>query len=271
VSAPSDEQPRSISLEIEVAGTPDEVWEAIATGPGISSWMHPTEMDADAGSFSFDMGSGVKQEGRIAACEPPRRLVQEAHWAPPGSERATLASEWIVEARSGDMCVVRLVVSGFGSGGSWDDELEGFEESMTQSLRNLRLYLRDFRGRHASFVSTFGQASGSLGQAFEAFTGALGLAAVSEGANLVAADHGALALSGEIEELHLGAWRRDALLRIADPAPGFATVSVYGQARWTSIQAYLFGEDSAEIAAREQPRWEAWMHEHFPAQERPAR
>ncbi|MGL5826492.1 MAG: hypothetical protein ACRCYU_17020 [Nocardioides sp.] len=32
------EQKRSIELDIEVAGTPEEVWRAIATGPGISSW-----------------------------------------------------------------------------------------------------------------------------------------------------------------------------------------------------------------------------------------
>ena len=32
---------RSIRLEVEVAGTPDEVWRAIATGPGVSSWYVP--------------------------------------------------------------------------------------------------------------------------------------------------------------------------------------------------------------------------------------
>jgi uncharacterized protein YndB with AHSA1/START domain len=32
---------RSIQVEVEVPGSPDEVWEAIATGPGISSWFVP--------------------------------------------------------------------------------------------------------------------------------------------------------------------------------------------------------------------------------------
>jgi hypothetical protein len=31
------------------------------------------------------------------------------------------------------------------------------------------------------------------------------------------------------------------------------------------IQAYLFGDDAAEIATRERPRWKAWMHERFSA------
>ena len=30
---------RSVQIEIEVPGTPEEVWQAIATGPGISSWF----------------------------------------------------------------------------------------------------------------------------------------------------------------------------------------------------------------------------------------
>ena len=30
---------RSVQTEVEVPGTPEEVWQAIATGPGISSWF----------------------------------------------------------------------------------------------------------------------------------------------------------------------------------------------------------------------------------------
>ena len=38
---------RSIQAEAEVPGTPEEVWQAIATGPGISSWFVPTEIQAN--------------------------------------------------------------------------------------------------------------------------------------------------------------------------------------------------------------------------------
>ena len=34
---------RSVEAEVEVPGTPEEVWQAIATGPGISSWFVPTD------------------------------------------------------------------------------------------------------------------------------------------------------------------------------------------------------------------------------------
>jgi uncharacterized protein YndB with AHSA1/START domain len=37
-----------------VAGTPEEIWEAIATGRGISAWLHPTEAEGRAGGrFTF--------------------------------------------------------------------------------------------------------------------------------------------------------------------------------------------------------------------------
>ncbi len=36
---------RSVQVEVEVPGTPEEVWQAIATGPGISSWFVPAEFE----------------------------------------------------------------------------------------------------------------------------------------------------------------------------------------------------------------------------------
>ena len=39
---------RSVQVEVEVPGTPEEVWQAIATGPGVSSWFVPTEVEERA-------------------------------------------------------------------------------------------------------------------------------------------------------------------------------------------------------------------------------
>jgi hypothetical protein len=44
---------RSIQIEIEVPGTPEEVWQAIATGPGISSWFVPTEFKERDGKLAL--------------------------------------------------------------------------------------------------------------------------------------------------------------------------------------------------------------------------
>ena len=53
--------------------------------------------------------------GRVAAWEPPHRVLFAGAEGDEG-----LAFEWLVEARAGGSCVVRLVNSGFGSGAEWD-------------------------------------------------------------------------------------------------------------------------------------------------------
>ena len=59
--APEHEAP-PVELEAVVAGTPEEIWEAIATGRGISAWLHPTEVEGRAGGrFTFDLGAGPRR------------------------------------------------------------------------------------------------------------------------------------------------------------------------------------------------------------------
>ena len=53
---------RSVEIEIELPGTPEEVWQAIATGPGISSWFVPTEFEEQNGkpvAMKFNYGPGT--------------------------------------------------------------------------------------------------------------------------------------------------------------------------------------------------------------------
>ena len=40
---------RAIDLDIEVPGTPEEVWEAVASGPGITAWFVPAKVEGRAG------------------------------------------------------------------------------------------------------------------------------------------------------------------------------------------------------------------------------
>src|SRR5690606_35054526 len=113
------ERDRSIELEVEVAGTPEEVWHAIATGPGISSWYVPhvvEEREGGAAVASFGDTPEMQVPGRVVAWEPPRRVVFDG-----GPDADGFAFEWLVEARDGGTCIVRLVNSGFGEGKEWDD------------------------------------------------------------------------------------------------------------------------------------------------------
>ena len=138
----ADEDSRVISLEVEVSGTPEQVWEAIATGPGISAWLQPTTVDERVdGTFAFDMGSGRNESGKVTAWEPPRRFATGGvQWRAEGAPTASLATEWRVETLSGGTCVVRLVMSGFGTGPVWDREIQQLTEGMRRALESLRLY-----------------------------------------------------------------------------------------------------------------------------------
>ena len=149
---PEEATPRSVELEGEVVGTPEEVWEAIATGRGISAWLHPTEVTERAGGrFTFDLGFGATREGTVTAWDPPHRFAQETTWDPGGGlPAARVATEWLVEGRDDGTCLVRMVMSGFGTEVGWDDELEGMAAGMRAALAALAGYRAHFPGRPAA-------------------------------------------------------------------------------------------------------------------------
>lgn len=94
---------RSVSAEVEVPGTPEEVWEAIATGPGISAWFVPTEVDGREGGETvshFAPDDTMDAVATITEWQPPHRYVAE-HDDPREDGPGTVATEWLVEARSG--------------------------------------------------------------------------------------------------------------------------------------------------------------------------
>src|SRR5664279_3160502 len=100
---------RSLTVEFEVPGTPEEVWQAIATGPGISSWFVPTEIEVRDGqpvAVKVNFG-GMEMRSEVTVWDPPRTFTRTAHGWLPGSP--IIAGEWTVEARDGGKCVVRIV------------------------------------------------------------------------------------------------------------------------------------------------------------------
>lgn len=255
----TDDKPQRIDLEVEVPGTPEQVWDAIATGPGLSAWMHPAEVDErEGGRFAYDMGDGMKGSGRVTGWDPPRRFAQSEEWTTAG-ETVTLATEWLVEARSGGTCVVRMVMSGFGSGANWDEEIGGMTEGMGVALESLRLYMTHFAGRRGVWIRAFGNRPGPRDERWETLTRELGLTAAAPGQPVTTSGDGVPALAGVVERIIDDRWHRGMLLRLADPAPGLAFVLVFGDGGWSTIQACVYGDDAAATAAREEPAWREWM------------
>src|SRR5262245_13467058 len=91
---------RSVQAEVEVIGTPEDVWQAIASGPGISSWFVPTKLDQRVGGTtvsSFGPGNSMDSVAKITEWQPPRRFVAESEGGSGGP--GTVATEWTVEAK----------------------------------------------------------------------------------------------------------------------------------------------------------------------------
>jgi len=113
---------RTIVHEIEVPGTPEQVWQAIAPGQGITGWFVPAQVEErTGGTMQLDFGPGMgTSEAAVTVWEPPSRFVHQGN----GATGHAVAYEWQVEARSGGTCVVRLVTSGFLSDADWQVEYD---------------------------------------------------------------------------------------------------------------------------------------------------
>src|SRR6516225_4840269 len=192
---------RSIQVEVEVPGTPEEVWQAIATGPGISAWFVPAEFEERDGkpvAATLTFGPGMESRSVVTAWDPPRLFAREADGWAPGSP--PIATEFSVEARAGGVCVVRVVNSLFASTDDWDKQLDGAESGWPGIFRVLRIYLTHFRGQRSAVMQVMAPVAGTAAEAWATLTAALGLKGVNAGQRWTA-PAGVPALGGVVEHV----------------------------------------------------------------------
>jgi uncharacterized protein YndB with AHSA1/START domain len=261
-----------VQADVEVPGTPEEVWQAIATGPGISSWFVPSEVEEREGGAAvshFGSDSSMDSVGAITAWDPPRRYVVETPEL--GAEASPVATEWTVEARDGGTCVVRVVHRWFASTDDWDEQFEGHTYGWHGFFRILRLYLTHFRGQPCSALQLAGVAPEPKAEAWAALAGPLGLAGAAVGQR-VSAPAGAPPLAGQVEHVGEDAYPEELLIRLDEPAPGLAhlfAMPMGGQV-YLSIRFFLYGDRAPAAAERAEPTWQAWLNAHFPTVEESA-
>jgi len=252
---------RAIEMEVEVVGTPEEVWRAIATGPGISSWYVPHVVEGQAGgamTASFGPGPEMQVAGRVAAWDPPNRVAFDGGEGVPG-----LAFEWLVEARDGGTCVVRLVNSGFASGAEWDAQFDAMTEGWAIFLRNLQLHLKHFAGQEATAMLPMASWAEPGAEAWARLTEALGVPAAPEvGSRIEVKASDSPDLAGTVVDVTP---TRISLL-VDQPLPGTAFFAAEGRddSSEVSIWSYLYGPDAAAVVEQGQPRWFKWLAESGP-------
>lgn len=262
---------RWVEVEIEVPGTPEEVWHAIATGPGISSWFVPTEFEMG------DDGTPTRVLSHFGPGDSMDSIADVTEWVPPHHFHATskdlvpdapeIATEWIVEARFGSTCVVRVVHSLFADSDDWDDQVAGWESGWPWFFQILRLNLADFRNQPCRAFRVMGGTGGEIAQAWAYFTKGIGLKEWAIGA-LCQAPGGMPPLIGRVKQVG-GGEHHAALIRLDEPCAGIlsAFAMPMGGKNLLVLDFYLYGKRADEAAAKWADRWRDWMAERYPMDE----
>lgn len=264
---------RTVELEIEVPGTPEQVWQAIATGPGISAWFTPTDVEErEGGSMTFHMGPDFGDSpARVTRWEPPARFAyEEVDWAP---NAPPLATELTVHARAGGRCIVRLVHSLFAAGDDWDDQLESFEAGWPGFFEILRHYLDRYAGQPSAVLHVRAMTTMTEADAWRTIVRELGLDGAGEGQSSAGSRRGVPPFKGVVQKIGGSvsdqtpaggpAKKRTpyVVVQLDEPAPGAGLVGVYAWAdqQMVSVALYFYGDRARELAARHEAGWRDWV------------
>ena len=153
-----------VRREVEVPATPEEVWEAVATGPGTASWLFPEDPGPD---------------DAVVADRPRRYAVRTE-----GKDGWFNAVEFVIEGRGGKTSVVRYVHSGIFTD-NWDTQFDAVNQHTDFYLHTLGQYLEHFSPKVATYVGggpggISGPEASMTPEAFETLKRTLGASAVGD-------------------------------------------------------------------------------------------
>ncbi|WP_219508122.1 SRPBCC family protein [Nonomuraea ceibae] len=141
-----------IPQEALVEATPEQVWEAIATGPGIDAWFMGRN-EVDGGVVRTAFGGAALPGSVVTTADPPHRFT---HGSEPAPDGRFVAYDFLIEGRDRGSTSVRLVTSGFLPGDDWEGEYEAMSTGLALFFATLVEYLGHFAGRAATPVTEFG-------------------------------------------------------------------------------------------------------------------
>jgi uncharacterized protein YndB with AHSA1/START domain len=191
--------PREFELrkEITLDATPEQVWEAIATGQGIDAcFMGVNQVEPREGGRTAMTIAGHTEEGVVTAWEPGRRFAYRGE-SPDGAQ--FMAFEWLIEGRDDGTCVLRLVQSGV-LGDDWETEYDALTKGWDMYLHTLAQYLEHFRGRPAVPVMVMLPGAGDADRVWPVLSAGLGLSGpVAEGDKVRLTPEGLDPIKGVVE------------------------------------------------------------------------
>jgi uncharacterized protein YndB with AHSA1/START domain len=243
-------QPFEIDLNIDVDATPEEVWEAISTGPGMDSWFlgHVDIEPREGGAVRWTVG-GFESEATVSTWDPPNRIVTMTEEDPEGSRHSF---DYTVTLREGGRSNVRYVHSGM-LGGDWEAEYEAMGEGDPMYLFKLAQYLGHFKGRFGISIDVFGPNVPDTDVVMGGFRRALGIDHVSLGDNVSLKPEGLQPIEGEVDALSvhfLGVISENAIYRF-----------IHGFTGQTMVGHHFFGDGSDKDQLEDD--WRSWLERTF--------
>jgi uncharacterized protein YndB with AHSA1/START domain len=239
--------------EVTLDATPDQVWEAIATGRGLDAWfMGRNEVEPREGGRTRMTIAGQTEEATVTAWEPGKRYAYRAE-GPDGS--TLMAFEWLIEGRDDGRTVLRLVQSGV-LGDDWEAEYDALGQGWDMFLHQLGQYLRFFRGRTATPVTLLRPvpSGDDADRVWEVLPRELGLTGrPGEGDTVRLTPAGLAPIDGVVDYVSptaLGVRSDDALHRFARAHDGSLGVG-----------HHLFSGDTDPAAAER--AWQVWLDRLF--------
>lgn len=249
---------RWVEIDVVLPGTPEQIWNAFATGPGWSTWFTETTVEERVGGkIVFDFGGGMTSSGLVTSWQPPLRIAFEEYgWsegAPP------CVTEIVITGRKGGECVVRMVHSLFTESSRWDDELEGFEGGWPGGFAMLRVYLRSFAGQPGAMARAMKVVSGSQAEVWRRVVKTFGLGDAIVG-DRREAPSGTPAFEGTIERVVQGPKSCELMLSADSPASigtFFTHAANEPNSTRVGVSFAHYGEDCKARAKRAEEEWTA--------------
>ena len=249
---------RSISVEVEVPGTPEEVWDAIATGPGISKWFVSAQVEPRVGGkMVMNFGPGIDSAAEITGWDAPHRFTATSKGLGPNAPE--MATEWTVEANAGGTCTVRVVHSLFADTDEWDNQIGAMESGWPSFFVVLRMYLSHYRGQPGAHFQVMAPVAGTVIEGWRALMGKLGVPSLTAGAR-IQSQAGTVPLSGVVERVGPDSHPNEAIVRLDEPSPGAALLSTcrMGEHTYFFASFYFFGPKAPE-GLKAEKEWQNWL------------
>jgi uncharacterized protein YndB with AHSA1/START domain len=231
----------------------DDVWHAVATGPGLDGWFlgRSTVEPGLGGAVTTRMGD-VAMASTVTAWDPPH------HFAFRGGEDEYgrfQAYEFLIEGRDNGSTILRLIASGFLPGDDWEDELEAMSLGGEMFFATLVSYLTHFSGRTARPLLISGPPVADFTAGWARLEHALGIPERPQPGARTRIDVDELGPIDAVVDFHsqhaICLRSDDALYRFVR---GFHTGGIM-------IMHHLFTpalDDQGDIRA-----WRAWLNRHF--------